>query len=233
MALIFICSTSPFPRGCRRISSRCSTTPTGAPSTRRPSRAASERSSASMGAPRASSTWLRHGARHVTALDATAGPRGAAPAAGGGGFADLRVDGPADPARPRVVVFEWSANLYDGVTLRNTVEELERMDARGAAARSEQWGFMRARGRRRGFEGRGVGARHAARRAALTPVGSPPSLTPGIPPRCHRARVSSPCPPRCRRCSERDRARESLQWLDQMDCISCTAAYTKVRLASC
>ena len=62
-----------------------------------------------------------------------------------GAFADLRVDGAADPARPRVVVFEWSANLYDGVTLRNTVEELERMDARSAAARSEHWGFMLCR----------------------------------------------------------------------------------------
>lgn len=41
-----------------------------------------------------------------------------------------------------LVVFEWTAELFSGVTVSNTVEELERMDARSAAARAEHWGFM-------------------------------------------------------------------------------------------
>ena len=44
-----------------------------------------------------------------------------------------------------LIAFEWTADLFGGVTVSNTVEELERMDARSAAARAEHWGFMLCR----------------------------------------------------------------------------------------
>ena len=41
------------------------------------------------------------------------------------------------------LVVEWTAELFRGVVLKNTVEELAtRLGARNAAARHAQWGFM-------------------------------------------------------------------------------------------
>ena len=39
-------------------------------------------------------------------------------------------------------VVEWSAELWEGLVLENTMEAYKAMDARNAHARGEQWGFM-------------------------------------------------------------------------------------------